>query len=80
MKWRKALSVICDRKLPFELEGKFSCTIIKPALFYKFNVVEMRILCWMSNHTKTDKIRNECIREKVGLAPIIEKLVEICLR
>ena len=25
-------------------------------------------------HTRRDKIKNECIREKVGVAPILEKI------
>ena len=34
----------------------------------------------MCGHTIKDKIRNEVIREEVGVAPIIEKLVETHLR
>ena len=31
----------------------------------KFNVEKMRMLCWMSEHTGQDMIRNKCIRDKV---------------
>ena len=34
----------------------------------------------MSGHTRLDKIRNEDIRERVGVAPIVEKMVESRLR
>ena len=30
----------------------------------------------MSGHTRQDMIRNEYIREKVGVAPMLEKMVE----
>lgn len=35
----------------------------------------MRMLYWMNGHTRQDRIRNECIREKVGLTLIIEKIM-----
>ena len=34
----------------------------------------------MSGHTREDRIRNKCIREKVGVVPIVEKIVESHLR
>ena len=34
------------------------------------------MLHWMSGHTRQDMIRNEYIREKVGVAPMLEKMVE----
>ena len=34
----------------------------------------------MSDKTRHDKIRNDIIRERVGVAPIVEKLVENRLR
>ena len=34
------------------------------------------MLHWMCGHTRRYRIRNECIREKVGVASIIEKMVE----
>ena len=46
----------------------------------KFNVTEMRMLRWMCGHTIKYKIMNAIIREEVGVAPIVEKLVEICLK
>ena len=40
----------------------------------------MRMLRWMCGHTRLDKIRNDHIRERVGVAPISEKMVENRLR
>ena len=40
----------------------------------------MRMLRWMCGNTRLDKIRNEYIRQKVGIAPIDEKMRETRLR
>ncbi|XP_075079727.1 uncharacterized protein LOC142164959 [Nicotiana tabacum] len=44
------------------------------------SVVEMRMLRWMCGHTRKDKIRNEVIRDKVGVASMEAKLRELRLR
>ncbi|KAL5172393.1 hypothetical protein HKD37_16G045160 [Glycine soja] len=93
MKWRKALGVLCDAKVPIKLKGKFYRTAVRPAILYgtecwavksqhenKVCVAEMRMLRWMCGKTRQDKIRNEAIRERVGVAPIVEKMVENRLR
>ncbi|KAH1218442.1 LINE-1 retrotransposable element ORF2 protein [Glycine max] len=89
MKWRKASGVLCDAKVPIKLKGKFYRTAVRPAILYgtecwavksqhenKVGVAEMRMLRWMCGKTRQDKIRNEAIRERVGVAPIVEKMVE----
>jgi len=38
------------------------------------------MLRWMCGKTRQDKIRNETIRERVEVAPIVEKMVENRLR
>lgn len=43
-------------------------------------VVKMRILRWMHGFTGLDKIRNKCIRERVGVIPIDVKMRKTCLR
>ncbi|XP_070043285.1 uncharacterized protein [Nicotiana tomentosiformis] len=43
-------------------------------------VAEMRMLRWMCGRTKLDKIRNEDIRVKVGMAPMEDKMREARLR
>ncbi|KAH1193222.1 Craniofacial development protein 2 [Glycine max] len=93
MKWRKASGVLCDAKVPIKLKRKFYRTAVRPAILYgtecwavksqhenKVGVAEMRMLRWMCGKTRQDKIRNEAIRERVGVAPIVEKMVENRLR
>ncbi|KAL5170138.1 LINE-1 retrotransposable element ORF2 protein [Glycine soja] len=93
MKWRKTSGVLCDAKVPIKLKGKFYRTAVRPAILYgtecwavksqhetKVGVAEMRMLRWMCGKTRQDKIRNGDIRERVGVAPIVEKMVENRLR
>ena len=34
----------------------------------------------MSGHTGKDRITNECIGQKVRVAPVVKKMVDSCLR
>jgi hypothetical protein len=38
------------------------------------------MLRWICGHTRRDRVRNEDIRDRVGVAPIVEKLVQHRLR
>ncbi|KAI8542827.1 hypothetical protein RHMOL_Rhmol08G0169600 [Rhododendron molle] len=93
LKWRSATGVLCDKRVPTKLKGKFYRTAIRPALLYgtecwpikkqqvnKMSVAEMRMLRWMCGKTRRDRVRNETVREIVGVAPIEEKLRENRLR
>ncbi|KAG5611910.1 hypothetical protein H5410_023191 [Solanum commersonii] len=93
MKWRLVSGVLCDKKIPSRLKGKFYRVVVRPALLYgaecwpiknahvqKMHVAEMRMLRWMCGNTRSDKIRNEVIREKVGMASVVDKLREARLR
>jgi hypothetical protein len=93
LKWRQASGILCDKKVPQKLKGKFYRMAIRPAMLYgaecwptkrqhiqQMSVAEMRMLRWMCGHTRKDRIRNEMIRDRVGVAPIEEKLVQHRLR
>ncbi|XBI43936.1 hypothetical protein VPH35_108649 [Triticum aestivum] len=43
-------------------------------------VPEMCILRWMCGHMRKDRVRNDDIRDRVGISPIEEKLVQHRLR
>ncbi|XP_070052709.1 uncharacterized protein [Nicotiana tomentosiformis] len=88
MKWRLASRVMCDRKVPPILKGKFYRAVVRPAMLYgvecwpvknlhtqKMKVAEMIMLRWMCGHTRMDKIR-----EKVGVSPMDAKMREARLR
>jgi len=93
LKWRQASGVLCDSKVPQKLKGKFYRTAIRPAVLYgaecwptkrrhiqQLSVAEMRMLRWICGHTRRDRVRNDDIRERLGVAPIEEKLVQHRLR
>ncbi|PWZ33556.1 Craniofacial development protein 2 [Zea mays] len=93
LKWRQAAGVLCDPRVPHKLKGKFYRTAIRPAMLYgaecwptkrrhvqQLCVAEMRMLRWICGHTRRDRVRNDDIRERVGVAPIEEKLMQHRLR
>jgi hypothetical protein len=80
-------------RVPHKLKGKFYRTAIRPAMLYgaecwptkrrhvqQLNVAEMRMLRWICGHTRRYRVRNDDIRERVGVAPIEEKLMQHRLR
>ena len=93
MKWRQASGVLCDKRVPQKLKGKFYRTAIRPAMLYgaecwptkrrhiqQLSVAEMRMLRWICGHTRKDRVRNDDIRDRLGVALIEEKLVQHRLR
>ena len=88
-----ASSVLCDRRIPLRLKGKYYKTAIRPAMLYgiecwavkkqfvsKMNVDEMKMLRWVCGKTKRDKIRNKRIHNMIEVAPIEEKMRENLFR
>ena len=76
-----------------KLKGKFYKTAIRPAMLYgaecwptkrryvqQLSVAEMRMLRWFCGHIRRDRIWNEVIRDRVGVALIEEKLTQHRLR
>ncbi|KAM1006091.1 hypothetical protein ACFX2I_002875 [Malus domestica] len=74
MKWKSAFGVLCDRRMPLKLKGKFYRMAIRSAMLYgtecwavkhqhvhKMGVAEMRMLRWRCGLTRKHKIRNEWV-------------------
>ncbi|XP_070031856.1 uncharacterized protein [Nicotiana tomentosiformis] len=93
MRWRLASGVLYDKNVPPRLKGKFYRVVVRLAMLYraecwsvkkshvqKMSEAEMRMLRWMCRHIRKDKIRNEVIRVKVGVASVDAKLRESRLR
>jgi hypothetical protein len=89
MKWRQASGILYDKRVPQKLKDKFYRTTIRPAMLYgvecwptkkrhvqQLSVAEMCMLCWICGHTRMDRVRNDDIRDRLGVAPIEEKLVQ----
>ena len=53
---------------------------IKKFHMHKMDVAEMRMLRWMCNKTRKDKISNECFRDHLEVATIGDKIRETRLR
>ena len=86
MKWRQASGVLCDKRVPQKIKGEFYRTTIRFAMLYgaeywptkrrhvqQISVAEIRMLRWICSHTRRDRVRNDDIRDRLGVAPIEEK-------
>jgi hypothetical protein len=93
LKWRQASGVLYDPRVPLKLKGRFYRTAIRPAMLYgaecwpikrryvqQLSIAEMRMLRWICGHTRRDVVRNDDIRERLGMTPVEEKLVQHHLR
>ena len=56
------------------------CWPIKRSHLQRMKVAEMRMIRWICGHTRHDKIRNEVIRGRIGVASIEDKIRETRLR
>ncbi|VFQ89320.1 unnamed protein product [Cuscuta campestris] len=92
-KWRLASGVLCDPKISLRMKGKFYRSVVRPAMLYgaecwavkkthvhRLHAAEMRMLRWMCEKTRLDRISNEVIRRQVGMAQVEDKLREARLR
>ncbi|VDP39796.1 unnamed protein product [Heligmosomoides polygyrus] len=92
-RWRSLTGVLCDRKIPEHLKSKIYRTVVRPVAIYgaecwpatkevetRLSVMETKMLRWTAGVTRMDRIRNDAIRQKFGVAPIADKMREARLR
>ena len=90
---KKALEVICDRRLPARVKGKVYNSVVRPAMVYgletvavtkkqvkEMEVAEMKMLRFAMGVTKKDKIRNKYIRGTIKVERLGMKMREGGLR
>nr|GEX92908.1 retrovirus-related Pol polyprotein LINE-1 [Tanacetum cinerariifolium] len=93
MKWRAASGVLCDRRIPLKLKGKFYRAAIRPAMLYglecwlitkalskKVEVAKLRMLRWTCGKTMVDMIPNVVFIAELDVDSIIDKMREGMLR
>jgi hypothetical protein len=93
LKWCQASDILCDFRVPLKLKDKFYRTVIRPVMLYgaecwptkrrhiqQLSVAEMCMLQWICGHTRRDRVWNGDIRERLGVAPVEEKLMQHRLR
>ena len=84
---------LCDRRVPIKLKKKkiirlsyiydqlcfmvLNVGSLRSSIFIKMNIVEKRMLKWISGNTQKDRIRNEIIHPKMGVALIDAKMREL---
>ena len=85
--------MLCDKRVPGKVKGKTYKTIVRPAMLYdmetvamtkrqerKMEVAEMKMLRFSLGVTRVDRLRNEEIRERLGVTELGAKLREARLR
>ena len=68
-KWKQATGVLCDKRMPVRLKGKVYRTVVRPVILYdsecwpikktqvqRLMVVEIRMIRWMCDYTRMDRI------------------------
>ena len=83
IKWRQASDILCDKRVPQKLKDKFYRTTIRLTMLYgaecwptkirhvqQLSVAEMHMLRWICGYTRMDRVRNDDIRDRLGVASI----------
>ena len=89
MRWREISGVICDKKMPRKLKVRLYKTVIRPIILYGaetwtmnkkeekiLETTEMRMLRRIRGVTRTDRMRNQDLRNELGISNIKDKVRE----
>jgi hypothetical protein len=92
-KWRQASDILCDKRVPHNLKGKFYTMVIRPAILYgakywptkgrhvqHISIVKMCMLWWIYSHVRKNRVQKNDICDSLSVTPIEEKLVQHWLR
>ncbi|VDO98026.1 unnamed protein product [Heligmosomoides polygyrus] len=92
-KWRSLTGVLCDKTIPEYLKSKVYRAVVRPVATYgaecwpvtkeiesRLSVMETKMLRWTAGVTRLDRVRNETMRQRFGVASIADKLREARLR
>ncbi|VDO23226.1 unnamed protein product [Heligmosomoides polygyrus] len=92
-KWRSLTGVLCDKGIPERLKSKIYRAVVRPVAIYgaecwpvtketerRLSVMETKMQRWTAGVTRLDPVRNDSIRQRFGVTPIVEKLREARLR
>ena len=91
--WKKITGAVCDKKVTEKLKGRLYKVMVRPALLYgmetvevtntqekRMEVAEMKMLRFSTGKTRKDRIRNEEVRSRTGVVELGQKLRETRLR
>ncbi|VDO66763.1 unnamed protein product [Heligmosomoides polygyrus] len=92
-KWRSLTGVLCDKTISERFKSKIYRAVIRPVVIYgaecwpatkevetRLSVMETKMLRRTAGVTRLDRIRNDAIQQKFGVAPITDKMREARLR
>ena len=90
---KNASGLLCHKMIPLRRKGRVYRMVVRLALLHgaahwpikksdvhRMRVAEMRMIRWMCRHMRFDKIRNQVIRGKIGVASIEDNMREARLR
>lgn len=79
MKWRLAFGVLCNKKIPLKLKGKFYRMIVRPSLLYGVGVLANQKNSHLEFHDRTKCIKVIVPLSKRKMLPrsIIHKVYEV---
>ncbi|EYC11992.1 hypothetical protein Y032_0048g1550 [Ancylostoma ceylanicum] len=93
MKLHSVTGVLCDKNIPERFKSKVYRTVVRAVALYgaecwaatkeverRLIGMEMKMQRWMAGITRLDRICNQDIRQRFGVAPITDKLREARLR